>query len=411
MSPRRQETHAAHTSESQATLVSRVVRILLVEDSPNDALLVRAEVEETFGDAILERFETPLRVRRGNRNVRRRRASPRRERGAGVIGPFVRRAALAVACLAAVTSCRGGAKAEPAEPLVIASAQLPHAALMHVAVAGGHLAARGLDATVQRHAFGRPALEAVLDGKADVATVAETPVVLAALRGEEVAVIATISSAATNTVLLARKDAGIAAGTDLAGKRIGVPRGTSGEFFLDTMLVRHRVERAAVHDIDLKPEEMLEALERRQVDAVAVWYPVASTIQQRLGESVLTFDAGDLYAETFAIVARPQLVQDRPVALQRLLRALVDAEALFRSHPEEARRLVATELPGGDASSLRRFELRVRLDQSLLVLMEEEARWAIRAGLVPKQAAPNFAAALAPEPLLAVRPDAVRLIR
>jgi len=57
------------------------------------------------------------------------------------------------------------------------------------------------------------------------------------------------------------------------------------------------------------------------------------------------------------------------------------------------------------------FEFHVRLDQSLVVLMEEEARWAIHAGLVPKQQMPNFLPSLAAEPLLAVSPGAVGLIR
>ena len=62
-------------------------------------------------------------------------------------------------------------------------------------------------------------------------------------------------------------------------------------------------------------------------------------------------------------------------------------------------------------SMLKHFDFRVRLDQSLLVLMEEEARWAIRSGLVPKQETPNYLSTLEVEPLLAVKPEAVQLVR
>jgi len=51
----------------------------------------------------------------------------------------------------------------------------------------------------------------------------------------------------------------------------------------------------------------------------------------------------------------------------------------------------------------------VRLDQAFLSTLEAQARWAIRAGLAPPQPIPDFRQVMAPGPLRAANPDAVRI--
>lgn len=318
--------------------------------------------------------------------------------------------ATALTCLALAAGCR---ERPPAPvPVTIANSMNVNAGLLHLALARDLLAPRGLTATVQRHAFGKPALEAVLEGRADVATVADTPVVLAALRGKPLVVIATIGTTSRNTVLVARREAGIAAPGDLAGKRVGLPHGTTADFFLDSLMVRHGLDRATLREVELRPDQMGDALERGEVDAVVVWHPTVGALQRRFGARVVTFDAADLFTETFNLVARPGWVDRNRPAAERLLAALLEAEAVLQRQPEEAHRDLAAAVgvaPGELPRDL--YEYRVRLEQGLVLILEEEARWAVRAGLA-RPAAPFDALALIdPAPLAAVRPDAVRLIR
>jgi NitT/TauT family transport system substrate-binding protein len=320
-------------------------------------------------------------------------------------------AALVATCLVAAAGC-GERAAGRREAVVIATGSPVHTGLIQVAAAEGYFASEGLDVTLQAHQTGRLALAAVLAGDADLATCAETVVVFATLQGRQVSVLAAIASSTRTTALVAG-DA-IAAPKDLAGRRVGVARGTAAEFFLDTLLLRHGVDRGAVRHVDTKPDAMSDALMRGEVEAVAVWEPYLSLLQKRLGDRAHVFHVDDLYVETHDLVARPDFVQGRRAAAEKVLRALVRAEASFRKRPTAARRLVASKLAleSSEADAVvSRFEYRVHLDQSLLVLMEEEARWAVRVGLVPKQATPNFLVTITPEPLLAVKPDAVGLVR
>lgn len=318
----------------------------------------------------------------------------------------------AVALLGIAGGCserRGG----PREAVVIATGMSAHAALIQVAAASGFFAAEGLEVTVHPYPSGKIAVEAMLAGKADLATCAETVVVFAALKDRRVSLLASIASSSSTTAVIARDEV-VSTPADLAGRRVGLARGTSAEFFLDTLLLRHAVDRGAVRLVDLQPEALAEALATGAVDAVAIWEPYVTVLKRRLGDRGRIFRVDDLYAETHDLVSRPDLVRERPEALAKVLRALLRAEALFRDRPDQARQAVASGLMLGPSEAdavLARFDYRVRLDQSLLVLMEEEGRWAIRTGLVPKQNLPNFLTTIAAEPLLGVKPEAVGLIR
>lgn len=97
---------------------------------------------------------------------------------------------------------------------MFAVSQNPPAALAHVAVAKGYFEAEGLSPTIERHAFGKPALAAAIAGKADLATCAETPLVHASLKGEPVAFVATIATTATGSAIIGKRSAGVHAPAD-----------------------------------------------------------------------------------------------------------------------------------------------------------------------------------------------------
>ena len=315
--------------------------------------------------------------------------------------------------LALAPGCTARPAPRPLEPLTIAVGTLPHYSLIHVAHVKGFFARQGLAVTLQPHAFGKLALDSLLDGKADLATCAETPVVFAELRGQRVSVLASIGSATRSMAVVARRDAGVDRPSDLAGKRIAVTPATSGAFFLDTFLLRHGLTERDVHLVNLAPGAMGDALASGAVDAAASWNPTVFELQHRLGARVRAFYEQELYSETALLVGRHGFGREHPEAARRVLRALLEAEALFREHPAEARRAVAQDLgeEGGLLDqTLGQFVFEVRLDQGLLVLMEEEDRWARRLGPTAGRPA-DILELLDPAPLLAVEPGRVGLIR
>ena len=280
----------------------------------------------------------------------------------------------------------------PVEKITLAEGQQPIAGLVYVAFTRGYFENEGLDVTLQPHTSGKACLNALLEGKADLGTVAETPLVHAALRGEETYVISTIHQADKNTVIVARKDLKITTKADLKGKKIGVSFGTNGEFFMDLILTMQGISRHEVEAINLKPEEMFNALVNGEVDAVATWNPYVINLQKELGDIGITFFSEGFYTETYNIVATHDLVNNNPKTIKKVLRALIKAEEFIKESPGESRNIIANYV-GMDTHQLTElwdvYTFEVTLDQSLILTLEDEARWAIKNNLTDATEVPN----------------------
>jgi NitT/TauT family transport system substrate-binding protein len=318
-------------------------------------------------------------------------------------------------CLFLSVSCQQPDKpAGPPEKVTIAYTNNFNPVLVHIAFAKGLFKEEGLDATPQPHAFGKPALQAVLEGKADIATVADTPIMFAVMDGRKIAILAVIQSADRNEGIVARRDRGISKPSDLKGKTIAVTRGTTSDFFAETFLIVHGIDRKQVTIIDLKPDEMATAIATGKVDAAASWNPNLTQLQKDLGTNGLTFYGETIYTEAFCVAAGEDFVKRHPGAVRKFLRALIKAEAFIKQHPEEARRLVA-EFIKADKALLEEiwdiYNFRVTLDQALLVSLEEQTRWAIKNRLTQRRDMPNYLDFIDVDGLRAVKPEAVRIIR
>lgn len=330
------------------------------------------------------------------------------------------RALLIVALLAAViltgTACRQEPQTPtgPPEKITIAHPTTFNGALVPIALVKGYFTEEGLDATLQLHAFGKQALNALIEEKADLATAADTPIMFAVMNGKKITIPAVIQTAGKNTAIVARKDLGINKPSDLKGKTIGVTRGTTSDFFTDAFLTVHGIDKKNVKIIDLKPDEMAAALAAGRVDAVSTWNPVLTQLQKALKHQGLTFYGETIYTEAFGLTARQDFVKQHPEAVKKVLRALIKAEVFVRQHPEESRRLVA-EFIKADKALLDEiwdiYHFRVTLDQAFLVDLEDQTRWALKNRLTVRKDMPNYLDFIYVDGLQAVKPDAIRIIR
>lgn len=314
-----------------------------------------------------------------------------------------------------LAGCREAPKAPvgPRERVVIDLA-LPQACLVQIAFTKGFFADEGIDATLRLQTSGKTALQGVLTGNADLATVAETPIVFARLEGKRASIIATIATASKNLAVVARKDHGISNPADLQQKRVGVTLGTNGEFLMDTILIANGIERGRIKIVNLEPDAMVSALVSGKVDAVATWQPHVIRLQKELGDRGVTFYNEELYTENYNLVTRPEYVVQNPETVKKLLRALVKAEEFAGQNPDEAKRILAgsTGMDKALADEVwGSFDLRVTLQHSLVIAMEDLARWALQKTRNDTARIHDYQADIYPAGLLTVRPESVRLIR
>jgi sulfonate transport system substrate-binding protein len=302
----------------------------------------------------------------------------------------------------------------PPEKTTIAYSATTDSVLAEVAQMQGYFLQEGLEVTDHKHPFGKPALEEVLAGKADFATVAETPVMLAIMKGAKISIIATIQTANRVNAIVARKDTGILAPEDLKGRKIGVTPGTTADYFMDTFLAVHEIARQQMTVVDLKPEQMGEALARGEVDAVSVFMPLPIQVQEKLGGRATVFYDENIYTSMFNVVATQKLIREHPGRVRKLLRSLIKAEEFVGRNPAEAQKMVA-DFSRTDPALVREvwpnYSYRVRLDQSLVLALEEETRWAVKGRLVGPDATPDYLDYMYLEGLESLRPKSVRILR
>jgi NitT/TauT family transport system substrate-binding protein len=159
---------------------------------------------------------------------------------------------------------------------------------------------------------------------------------------------------------------------------------------------------------------MVNALLAGTIDAASTWEPIKSNAQATLADNGLSFAEPDIYTGVFALVGRSEVLTARAGTIERLMRALLKAEAFNRSEPQQALRLLADRLKL-DLKALEPgwsdFRFEVDLRQSLLVTLEDEARWAMARGYADKGPTPNFLAHLHLATLLAVQPERVTVVR
>jgi len=253
-------------------------------------------------------------------------------------------------------------------------------------------------------------LDAVLTGKAELATAGETPIAMAAVEGKPLSVVATICEIDRAILIIARKDRGISGPHDLRGRRVGVVEGTTADFFLHIYLITSYVDPKDVTMVPIVADRMADVLLNGEVDAVSTWTPHTIILQDRLGSNAIVLHDSSIYTMTWNLVAAQDFVKTHPGRIVKFLRAVVRANGFIREKPEEAKAVVAAAI--GAKSPLfnkewKDFKFDTVLEQSLIVNLEDQARWFRRRSSSSSTTLPDFTRFIHTDGLKAVRPEAV----
>jgi NitT/TauT family transport system substrate-binding protein len=305
-------------------------------------------------------------------------------------------------------------QAAPLEQVTIAS-NTAYAGSCPIIVAQekGYFASEGILAIVQPHSSGKAAMEAVLQGRANLGTVADIPIMFAAMNNRPITVISTIFKTERDHGIVGRRDKGVVTSASLKGKRIGVTLNTSGHFALDALLIRQKLSPDEVTVRNYKPEELSIALVQGDVDAVATWEPFLDASLTKLGSNGVIFYGQDVYTILYNVAGMRDYVVSHPETIKKVLRALTHGARFCSEEPDAARELVAAVIEI-DATKLKAswpsYQFNIALDQSLILALEDESRWAIKNKLTSRTEMPNYLNYIYLDGLEAVMPSAVTII-
>jgi len=119
---------------------------------------------------------------------------------------------------------------------------------------------------------------------------------------------------------------------DLRGKTVGVKKGTSTYGGLLLLLASKQIDPVDIRLVDMRPSEMPDALTAGSIDAFVASEPTPSLAEQRGARQLATLGGlGNTYP--ILVLARRDLLRDRPEQVVRFLGALQRAEEAIRTDP------------------------------------------------------------------------------
>ncbi|MCO5734242.1 aliphatic sulfonate ABC transporter substrate-binding protein [Rhizobium sp. SSA_523] len=122
--------------------------------------------------------------------------------------------------------------------------------------------------------------------------------------------------------------AGINSITDLKGKKVGVPQGTSGDMILRMALTKAGMSIKDIEVVPMDPSTVVAAFTSKQIDAAGIWYPLIDTIKPRVPDMKELASNQDFYPQTSFIntfVARNEIVAEKPDVVKSFLRVMKKA--------------------------------------------------------------------------------------
>jgi NitT/TauT family transport system substrate-binding protein len=307
-------------------------------------------------------------------------------------------------------SCSG-----KAESITVAYAPFESTALFWIAQDQDFFGQNGLNVTARKYETGVGSLDAMLNGEADLAVGAnEFPLVGRALQKAGIRTIASIAKSEF-IYLVGRKDRGLQQIADLRGKRVGTTFRTIAQFFFGRFLELHNLK---IDDITLievgTPDEWVNAVVNGDIDAVVTAQPYADAAKQRLGDNAIVWSVQSNQPLQTQVISTEEWITEHPDIVIRFLKSLVLAEQYVILHPAESKLIVQKQI-NVDAAYMDKVwsqnQFSLSLDQSLLLAMEDEARWMIANDLTTEKQIPDFLDYIYTDGLEEIKPEAVNVIQ
>ena len=302
----------------------------------------------------------------------------------------------------------------PVATVTIAVPMQINSATMLVASAQGLFERAGVKVTIQPFELGKDALQSVRDGHADLALVADTPLMFALQAGADIGILAGVSQGRRTMAVIARKDRGIQRLEDLKGRSVGLSLGTNLTYFLDAMLQVHGISSSTVRLVDLSTAQVVHALMTGKIDAAVLYQPFLSQVVAQMKDQTTVFYGEDIYSARFFLTGKNPYIASHPQEIQRVLQGLLAAQDFIQSDPVRARGLVASAVRMEDQTLASMFDpedYKLSLNQAMLLTLDDQTRWAMKRGLVTPGPMPNYLHATRYQHLEMVSPSAVTLVR
>jgi len=301
------------------------------------------------------------------------------------------------------------------DSICVAHPQFESLVLFWIAQNQSFFTQNGLNVTSNRYNTGAGSLEGVLNGDADIAVgTAEFPLVGRALQNQSIRTFGSVDKIEF-IYLIGRRDRGIAAVSDLAGKKVGTTLGTISEFYLGRLLSLNGLSMKNITLVDVRtPVDWVSAVVNGTIDAVVTAQLQANLAKEGLGDNAFVWPAQSSQPQYALMISTDAWINANPDIVKRFLTSLLQAEEFAKTSPAQAKEIVRTQM-NFTAEYVETVwgqnQFGLSLDQSLILAMENEARWLMSSNLTDATAVPSFLDFIYVDGLISVKPESVDIIR
>lgn len=298
------------------------------------------------------------------------------------------------------------------EQVTIGTQHAESSAFIYIAEDRGFFTDNSLYVTIKDdYDSGADALKGMLNYEADISVSAEYPIVIEALKGENLSIIGCVDKY-EGTYLVARKDKRFNDAADLKGKRIGLLLGTEAEFYLGRCLELHGMSLEDIVLVNCDPSQSAIALVNGNIDAFVLEYNLIGPVKELLGDNMIIWPQQNRQLAFAVMACRSDWMGSNRELINRFLNALAQAEEYTIVHPKIAKAIVKKRLNRNDeymSAVWPNHQFSLSLDQSLITAMEDESRWVIKNSLMTEKAMPDYRNCIYTKGLAAVKSESVNI--
>jgi NitT/TauT family transport system substrate-binding protein len=287
-------------------------------------------------------------------------------------------------------------------------------ALIWVAEKKGFFIENGLDVNIEEHIFSGGILKGLVAGELDLGTTMEVSFAMDELVDRGDMKIVSVIAKSDRTELIARKDHGIDNVSDLKGKKIGVTPATNAEFFLGAFLAFNNLILRDIDVVYLSPPDLVSSITNGSIDAAITWTTNVYQIITALGDNAISWSAQSGQSSNWILVTSKNFIEKNPEAIQKFVQALVDAEEHVQANGQELYDIILSHekitkdyLDYAEAKQ----QYVVELPQSIIMMIEDQTRWAMNNKLAHRDSIPNYLSYIYTGALEKIKPKAVTIIR
>lgn len=248
-------------------------------------------------------------------------------------------ASAALSALFAASLVSTASAAPKMDKYVYLMGSTPHFYAPVTAIEKGFCKDMGLDVEIKKFTSGGVAAQSFIAGQGDFLDSGDWPAVRSWLLTEdkEDPIVGMAQDAHYGDLSVVMSKAGITEGKQLRGKKIGVWLGTTSEFFAALFLDAHGVGLDEVEFINVKPAEMVPALDSGDLDAYVIWQPFGWKSMEVSGDKVRELSTADGYFTEYVIVStRKSLLDNDPDAGKVMIECMRKGADFAAKNPEEA---------------------------------------------------------------------------